>query len=198
MVVACLAIAVSTSAEAQGRGGRQGGPPGVLIPTGPLCHNRGDAAIKSTTNTVNVNGVEMVVSEAVLTGKPGVKELLYPCPAGFGGADPLAKYFFPPELIMSHQQAINLSDGQRTAIRSMMLEAQQRFVPAQFRVASEIEKLQALIDTSPVDENAVLAEIDRVLAVEREIKREQISLMVRIKNTLTPQQREVLAKLRPG
>ena len=38
--------------------------------------------------------------------------------------------------------------------------------------------------------------VDRILALEREMKRTQISLMVRIKNTLTAGQQAKLAEIR--
>jgi hypothetical protein len=47
-----------------------------------------------------------------------------------------------------------------------------------------------------VDETQVLEEVDRILALEREMKRTQISLMVRIKNTLTPAQQAKLMEIR--
>jgi Spy/CpxP family protein refolding chaperone len=51
-----------------------------------------------------------------------------------------------------------------------------------------------------VDEQQVLAQLERVLAAEREIKKEQVTLLVRIKNKLTPEQQGKLAELRskPG
>ena len=45
-------------------------------------------------------------------------------------------------------------------------------------------------------EAQVLEEVDRILNLEREIKKAQISLMVHIKNTLTPQQQAKLAEIR--
>jgi hypothetical protein len=42
----------------------------------------------------------------------------------------------------------------------------------------------------------VLEQVDRVLAAEREVKRTQLALMIRIKNTLTEQQQSALDKLR--
>ena len=45
-------------------------------------------------------------------------------------------------------------------------------------------------------EAQVLEEVDRILNLERKIKKAQISLMVRIKNTLTPQQQAKLAEIR--
>jgi Spy/CpxP family protein refolding chaperone len=53
-----------------------------------------------------------------------------------------------------------------------------------------------LLQGTQVDETQVLDEVDRILNLEREIKRAQISLMVRIKNTLTPQQQAKLAEIR--
>jgi Spy/CpxP family protein refolding chaperone len=41
----------------------------------------------------------------------------------------------------------------------------------------------------------VLAEVDRILALEKDIKKTQISLLVRIKNVLTPAQQAKLSDL---
>ena len=197
-MIACMLLCVAPRIYAQGRGGRQGGPGGGAA-MGPQCLNPADVKqLETRTNSMPVNGVDVPSSVVVITGNPGVGRLLNPCPAGLGSEDPLAKYFFPPELIMSHQQAINLSDSQRTSIRTLMLDAQKTFVSAQFKMSAEVEKLQGLIADSPVDEARVLEEVDRVLGVEREIKREQLSLMIRLKNLLTPQQQDALAKLRSG
>jgi Spy/CpxP family protein refolding chaperone len=38
--------------------------------------------------------------------------------------------------------------------------------------------------------------LEKVLAAEREVKREQVTLLVRIKNKLTPEQQGKLAELR--
>jgi hypothetical protein len=61
---------------------------------------------------------------------------------------------------------------------------------------SESEKLVPLLKARPVDENAVLAQVDQVLNREREIKKAQISLLVRIKNLLTEGQQNKLMELR--
>jgi Spy/CpxP family protein refolding chaperone len=47
-----------------------------------------------------------------------------------------------------------------------------------------------------VDESQTLAQLEKVLAAEREIKREQVTLLVRIKNKLTPEQQGKLLELR--
>jgi Spy/CpxP family protein refolding chaperone len=47
-----------------------------------------------------------------------------------------------------------------------------------------------------VDEAAVLAQVDKILALERDVKRTQLSLVVRIKNLLTEPQQAKLNELR--
>ena len=114
------------------------------------------------------------------------------------GDDPLARYLFPPELIMANQRAINLTDSQRNSLQQAMSDAQGKFIGLQFKMSSEMEKLQGLLQPASVDEAKVLEEIDRVLAVERDVKRTQLSLMIRIKNMLTEQQQTRLRDLRLG
>ena len=112
------------------------------------------------------------------------------------GGDPFARYLFPPELIMANQRAINLTDAQRNSLQQAMMDAQSKFVGLQFKMSSEVENLQRLLQPASVDESKVLEQVDRVLGVEREVKRAQLGLMLRIKNLLTPQQQAQLNALR--
>ena len=63
------------------------------------------------------------------------------------GDDPLARFLFPPELVMAHQQEISLTDRQRSGIQEAMKDAQGRFIDAQFKMSGEVEKMQRLIRT---------------------------------------------------
>ncbi len=112
------------------------------------------------------------------------------------GGDPLARYLFPPELIMANQDAIHLTDSQRNSLQQAMTDAQGKFIAMQFKMSSEVERLQTLLKSSSVDETQVLEQVDRVLAVERDVKRAQLSLMIRIKNMLSAQQQSRLNQLR--
>jgi Spy/CpxP family protein refolding chaperone len=114
--------------------------------------------------------------------------------AGGGGDDPFARYLFPPDRIMSHSLEIGLEDAQKTAIRNEVQKAQPKFTDAQFELQAEGEKMIRLLQEKPVDETRVLAEVDRILALEKEIKKTQITLLVRIKNVLTPAQQAKLAE----
>jgi Spy/CpxP family protein refolding chaperone len=120
-------------------------------------------------------------------------------PAGPGqgqGPEDWGRNFFPPELVMSHQGEIGLQDSQRAALTSAIQGAQSKFMDMQWKLSAEGEKMGRLLQGPQVDEAAVLEEVDRILNMERDIKRAQISLMVRIKNTLTPQQQAKLAEIR--
>lgn len=111
------------------------------------------------------------------------------------GDDPLARHLFPPERVMGHAQEIGLDDTQRTAIRKEVQKAQSKFLDLQFDIQTEMETLVRLVQQTRVDEPKVLAQLDRVLSLEKEIKKTQISLLVRIKNILTPAQQAKLAEI---
>lgn len=113
-----------------------------------------------------------------------------------GGPDPVADNLFPPELVMSHQKAIGLADTQRSYIRDELLKAQTRFTELQWQLQDAVEVMVSLLKQTPVDESQVMNQLDKVLNSERDIKRTQISLMVRIKNKLTPEQQAQLRKLK--
>jgi Spy/CpxP family protein refolding chaperone len=110
--------------------------------------------------------------------------------------DPFAAYFFPPELIMSHQRELGLQDSQRATIISELQQAQAKFLQLQWKMSTETERLEKLLQPAVVDEASVLEQVDRALAIEREVKRTQVALLIRIKNTLSAQQQGKLAELR--
>ena len=105
-------------------------------------------------------------------------------------------HLFPPDLVLSNQQAIGLDDTQKTFVRSEVLKAQARFSELQFQLQDAVEALANILKQNPVDEARALAQLEKVLDAEREVKRTQISLMVRIKNKLTADQQTRLRQLR--
>ena len=112
--------------------------------------------------------------------------------------DPIGEAFFPPELVMQHQQSIGLTDQQKTFLKTELRKAQTRFTELQWQLSDESEKLVTLVKQEPADEPAVLAQLDKVLNAEREIKRTQLSLAIQIRNNLTPEQRARLSELKRG
>lgn len=112
------------------------------------------------------------------------------------GQDPVAQHVFAPDLVMRHAAEIGLDEKQRAAIKDAVIKMQSRFLELQWEVQAESEKMIRLLQASPVDETAVLAQADKVMALERDVKRTHLSLLVRVKNLLTDPQREKLKELR--
>ena len=113
-----------------------------------------------------------------------------------GQGDPFARFFIPPELVMQHQAEIALTDAQRNTLMTAIQQAQSKFVEIQFKLAGEGQKITSLLQGPTIDESQTLEQVDRILALEREMKRAQIGLLVRIKNALTPTQQAKLMQLR--
>lgn len=118
-------------------------------------------------------------------------------PAAPAPHDPLAESLFPPELVMANQRAIGLDDEQKAYLRQEISEAQARFLNLQWDLQDAMESLKSLLDQEQVNEQQILAQLDKVLDAERRIKRAQMGLMVRIKNKLTAEQQARLREFRP-
>lgn len=145
---------------------------------------------------VSILALAFVLSTATLAAQGAPPGQRAPGPPGPGGPDDFGRNFFPPELVMQHQGEIGLQDAQRAALTSAVQQAQGKFMDVQWKLSAEAEKMNKLLQPSQVDETQVLEEVDRILALEREMKRTQIGLMVRIKNTLTAAQQAKLVEIR--
>jgi Spy/CpxP family protein refolding chaperone len=89
---------------------------------------------------------------------------------------------------MGHSQELNLQEKQRAAIKSEVQKAQSRFFDMQWDMKEETEKMVRLLQQSPADEARILEQADKVMALERDIKKTQLTLLIRIKNVLTAEQ----------
>ncbi|MBI2441509.1 MAG: hypothetical protein HYV35_09075 [Lentisphaerae bacterium] len=119
-----------------------------------------------------------------------------PMPGQGGGfGDPLLDNFFPPELVMQNQKAIGLKDDQQTAIRSEMQKTMARFTDLQWQQSAENEAFAEMVKEERPDEKKVLAQLDKLLTIESEIKRLRFAMMLKVKNTLTTEQQTKLREL---
>src|SRR3954470_21333215 len=90
--------------------------------------------------------------------------------------DPIGRYLVPPDMIMAHSQELNLQDKQRAAIKAEVQKAQSKFIDAQWDMKEETEKMVRLLQQTPADEARILEQADKVMALEREIKKTQLAL----------------------
>src|SRR5262245_40468704 len=95
--------------------------------------------------------------------------------------DPFAEFLFPPEIVMKHQRVLGLNDAQKEFFKSETRNMLTRFTELQWQLQDEMEKLVSLVKQGTVDEQSVLAQLDKVLSIEQEIKRAHFSLVIRIR-----------------
>jgi len=110
--------------------------------------------------------------------------------------DEIAQNLFPPDLVLKYRDVIGLDEAQSKSLKELVHKAQGRFLDLQWDMQGETGKLTELLHLPRIDEAAALAQVDKVLAMEREVKKAQISLLIEIKNLLTPTQQQKLIELR--
>jgi Spy/CpxP family protein refolding chaperone len=75
---------------------------------------------------------------------------------------------------------------------------QAKFIDAQWDLQEQTAKMTQLLQQLPADETKILDQADKIMALEREIKRAHLALLVRIKNALTAEQIAKLEAMRRG
>jgi Spy/CpxP family protein refolding chaperone len=109
-----------------------------------------------------------------------------------GKKDPMQEFLFPPELVIRYQNEIQLKKEQKDLIIGAVEDAQKKFTRLQWDLQGEVASLQKILSQSTVNEAQALEQLDKVLDQERIIKKTQITLMIRIKNTLADDQKAKL------
>jgi Spy/CpxP family protein refolding chaperone len=110
--------------------------------------------------------------------------------------DAVARILFEPELIMRHQRELSLSEEQREAFIQEVQRTQSDLVPIQLEMMEATEELAALLEEAQIEEARALAQADRIMALESEVKKTHLTLLIRIKNLLTDGQRDQLRQIR--
>ena len=112
------------------------------------------------------------------------------------GDDPLADAMFPPDMIMQHQRELGLTDEQKTFMRGEIQRTTTRFNELQWQLEDAMEALHETMKAPQVNEQQALAQLNKVLDAEREIKTLHMGMAIRIKNKLTPEQQMKLQSMR--
>lgn len=107
-----------------------------------------------------------------------------------------SQHLYPPELIMQNQGRLRITEPQREAILQEIYKVQATAAQVQWRVSDESEKLNQLLERENVQESEALAQADRMMTWEIAVKRAQLTMLIRIRNLLTTEQKEILKDLR--
>ena len=103
---------------------------------------------------------------------------------------------FPPEMVMQNQRELGLTDQQKAYMRNEIGKTSARFNDLQWQLHDAMEVLHETMKATQVNEQQALAQLDRVLETEHQIKRLHMELAIKIKNNLTPEQQQKLQSLR--
>jgi Spy/CpxP family protein refolding chaperone len=103
--------------------------------------------------------------------------------------------FFCPELVMRYQKEIGLTADQQTAIKSEMMNLAAHVTDLRWQQSAEKGVLADLLKEAKPDEKAILAEKEKVLKIEDDLKLSNLATLIRIKKALTLEQQEKMAEL---
>ena len=112
------------------------------------------------------------------------------------GTDPLQSHLFSADAIMRNQRELQLDEKQRSYMVEQIQETQSEFTSLQWQLQDEVGRLSGLLENAEAPEREVLTQLDKVLDLEKAIKRSHLRLAVRMKNRLTEDQRMKLREFR--
>ncbi|MFN2531525.1 MAG: Spy/CpxP family protein refolding chaperone [Pyrinomonadaceae bacterium] len=110
----------------------------------------------------------------------------------------LADVMFPPDMVLGHARELRLTDDQKAFMRGEVQKTMTVFTDLQWKLQDQMDALHEVLKANSVSEDQALAQLNKVLDIEREIKRLHIGMAVRIKNHLTAEQQEQLHRMQMG
>jgi Spy/CpxP family protein refolding chaperone len=108
------------------------------------------------------------------------------------GTGPIEARLFPPELAMERQEELGITEEQRRALIAETERGNSEVVRLQWELEREKEKLVKLLEPDRVDEAKVKEAAARVTDREGKVKLAYLAMLVRVKNLLTPEQKQKL------
>lgn len=144
-------------------------------------------------DSVSVDGAVAIAPPApVPVGAPAASSL----PALREPLGAVESRLFAPELVMQKQAELALDAKQRKTLLAEIERAQTEMTRHRWDLERERETLVKLLDAEPVDEAAVTTSAKRMTDIESRIKAVHLTMLVRVKNTLTPAQKQKLRTTR--
>lgn len=108
------------------------------------------------------------------------------------GMGALKAAFYPPKLVMRHQNDINLTEDQKETILSLINSNHSAHSRIRWDLQSKMDEMRDLVSQNDVDLQQANEKLDEILALEQQLKKMQLSALIQIKNTLTEEQEQQL------
>ena len=109
--------------------------------------------------------------------------------------DPFQGKLFAPNVILEHQDALELTRDQFTAIRAAVVAVQGNVAEYEWDLREAYQRVLRDLDENPIDEAQVLANVEKALLAENEVKKQQVALLIQLRNLLTDEQLNYLRSI---
>lgn len=110
--------------------------------------------------------------------------------------DAIGDHLFPPELLVHFHSEIGLDAEQTESIVASIQKFHAQSEAKQEQLQKEAAKLAGLLKVERVENDAALAQFDKVLNLEREIRRAHLAFVIGLKNKLSPEQQKKLQEIK--
>lgn len=118
--------------------------------------------------------------------------------AQFAGRSNLEQNLFPPELVMRHRAALELTEKQRSELIVVIQQFQAAMVPVEWELQDAKLELEKILAMYPTPQKAVEQALDSVFIHEAQIKMRHILMLVKVKNVLNRKQIDFLQETPRG
>ncbi len=108
----------------------------------------------------------------------------------------ITENFYPPELVRMAQPALNLTEEQKASLQEAVQRVEMGHAGARKLLENETGRLVAMVKAEKLDGDSVLAQADKVMHLEQETRRATLALLIKIRETLTPEQQAKLRELK--
>ena len=111
------------------------------------------------------------------------------------GSDVFRGKLFPPNLVLENRQEIELSRDQFTSIREAVVEVQASVAEHEWDMREVYLRIPEELDAETTDEERVIAIANEALLAENEIEKQQMAMLIRVRNILNDDQLAYLRSL---
>jgi Spy/CpxP family protein refolding chaperone len=114
---------------------------------------------------------------------------------GSGPNRMMMRLLYPPEMIMHHQDELNLTASQIDAIKKEMKTYQNNIIDKKWDIQTAGDDLRKELEKDRIDKQQALSQLDKLMAAKNAMKKQHLSMLIAIHNILTREQIEKLKNL---
>jgi len=103
-------------------------------------------------------------------------------------ADVFKGKLFAPNIILEQQAELHLTKQQFTEIRAAVVEVQSGVAGYEWDMREAYQALMLELDKAPISEAEVMKHANKALLAENQVKKKQMSMLIKLKNLLNPEQ----------